>query len=87
MLHVICDRRGAARGQGMADITSTEALLAELRNSRTDMWRWVKAASESQSPRVVIPAEAIRAWQQREPETWAKVAAWLATHGKRVVEI
>ena len=87
MLHVICDRRGAARGQGMADITSTEALLAELRNSRTDMWRWVKAASESQSLRVVIPAEAIRAWQQREPETWAKVAAWLAAQGKRVVEI
>ena len=86
MLHVICDRRGAARGQGMDDITSTEALLAELRNSHTDMWRWVKAASES-SPRVVIPAEAIRAWQQREPETWAKVAAWLAAQGKRVVEI
>jgi len=65
---------------------TTEALLAELRDSRTDMWRWVKAASESQAPHVVIPAEAIRAWRQREPETWAKVAGWFAAHGKRIVE-
>lgn len=71
----------------MTEIPSTEALLAELRTSRTDLWRWVKAASESQFPRVVIPAEAIRAWQQREPETWAKVAQWFAAHGKRVEEV
>ena len=77
----------AARGQDMNDITSTAVLLAELRNSRSDMWRWVKAASESQSPRIVIPAETIRAWQQREPEIWAKVAGWFAAHGKRIVEI
>jgi hypothetical protein len=70
----------------MNDMQSTEALLAELRNSRTDMWRWVKAASESQAPRVVIPAEAIRAWRRREPETWAKVAGWFAAHGKHIVE-
>jgi hypothetical protein len=76
----------AARGQDTNDMRSAEVLLAELRNSRTDMWRWVKAASESQSPRVVIPAGTIRAWQQREPEIWAKVAGWFAAHGKRIVE-
>lgn len=76
----------AARGQDMNDTPSTEALLVELRNSRTDMWRWVKAASESQFLSVPIPAETISAWRQREPETWAKVAGWFAAHGKRIVE-
>jgi hypothetical protein len=66
---------------------NVEALLEELRSSRTDLWRWVKIASESQAPSLAIPAQAIRAWEQREPQTWAKVAAWLAAHGKRVVEI
>jgi len=38
-------------------------------------------------PRLVVPAKAVRAWQEREPQTWAKVCDWLAAEGKGVVEV
>jgi hypothetical protein len=36
---------------------------------------------------LVVPAKAVRAWQERDPQTWAMVCDWLAEHGKSVVQI
>ncbi len=65
---------------------TAEELLAELRGTRTDLRRLVEAALRDQLPYIVVPARAVQAWQHREPETWAKVSAWLAAQGKTVVQ-
>jgi uroporphyrinogen-III synthase len=36
---------------------------------------------------VVVSAEAVRAWQRREPQAWAKVSGWLAAHQVAVVAV
>ncbi len=38
-----------------------------------------------QLPNLVVPANAVRAWQEREPQTWAIVCDWLAAQGKSPV--
>ena len=49
-----------------------EELISELRSSQTDLARFV---------------EAVRAWQRREPQAWAKVAGWLEAHHVAVVAV
>ena len=56
----------------------TEELLTELRMSQTDLARFVEAVVRDSMPYVVVPVEAVRAWQRREPQAWAKVSGWLA---------
>ena len=63
-----------------------EDLLAHLRGSRTDLARIVEAASRTELGYIVVPAGAVRAWEEREPSTWAKVRDWLTAKGKIVVE-
>ncbi len=63
-----------------------EDLLARLRESRTDLARIVEAASRSELEYIVVPAGAVRAWEEREPSTWAAVRDWLTARGKVVVE-
>jgi hypothetical protein len=36
---------------------------------------------------MVVSTNAVRAWQEREPQTWAMVCDWLAAQGKRVVQV
>jgi hypothetical protein len=36
---------------------------------------------------LVVPTTAVRAWQAREPQTWAMVCEWLAEQGKSVVQV
>ena len=36
---------------------------------------------------VVVPAAALRAWEERDPDGWAKVSAWLASNDVVVVRI
>ena len=64
-----------------------ESLLAEVRASRTDLARLVEAAADDERRFVVVPAKAVQAWQQREPQAWANVCNWLASQGKTLVVV
>jgi hypothetical protein len=57
---------------------SADALLLELRSSRTDLARLVEAVSRDQFTKLVVPQQSVDAWERREPETWRKVSTWLA---------
>jgi len=66
---------------------TTDELLTTLRGSKTDLARFVETMQRKQLPNLVVPATAVRAWQERDPQTWAMVCEWLATQGKSVVQI
>ena len=66
---------------------TTDELLAQLRGSKTDLSRFVKAMRRNQRPHMVVSTNAVRAWQEREPQTWAMVCDWLAEQGKSVVQV
>jgi len=67
-------------------VATMEDLLAQLRGSRTDLARIVEAAARTELPFIVVPAGAVRAWEEREPSTWDKVRDWLTGQGKAIVE-
>jgi hypothetical protein len=48
---------------------TTDELLAQLRGSKTDLERFVKIMQRDHLPQLVVPADAVRAWQEREPQT------------------
>ena len=62
-------------------------LLATLRGSKTDLGRFVETMLRDQPPNLVVPVTTVRAWQEREPQTWAMVCIWLAAQGKSVVQV
>jgi hypothetical protein len=66
---------------------SADALLLELRSSRTDLARLVEAVSRDQFTKLVVPQQSVDAWERREPETWRKVSTWLAERGVPVHRI
>jgi len=66
---------------------TTDELLAQLRGSRTDLGPFVEIMLRDQSPQLVVPTKAVRAWQEHEPETWAMVCDWLAEQGRSVVQV
>ena len=66
---------------------TAEALLIELRTSRTDLARLVEAATRDRLTRLVVPQRSVDAWEQREPETWTKVSGWLAARGVAIVRV
>ena len=66
---------------------TAEALLLELRSSRTDLARLVEAAAGQYLPYLVVPQRSVDAWERREPETWSKVSSWLAARRVRVVRV
>jgi hypothetical protein len=68
-------------------MTTAMELLVQLRGSRTDIGRFVEAMVRDELPNLVVPANAVRAWQEREPQTWAMVCDWLAEQGKSVVQV
>ena len=68
-------------------IMTTEELLAELRSSPTDLARVVEAVASSELPYVLVPIAALKGWQERDPDAWRKVEAWLIAGGKNVVEV
>lgn len=65
----------------------SDELTLDLTASRTDLARFVEAAKRTDLPYLVIAAAAVRAWERREPDSWARFSAWLAAQGKSVVEI
>lgn len=66
---------------------TAEALLIELRTSRTDLARLVEAAVEHRHTQLVVPQRSVEAWERREPETWTKVSGWLTAHGVAIVRV
>ncbi len=66
---------------------NTDELLTELRMSRTDLARYVETVIRDSRPYLVIPSQAVSAWEQREPRTWAKVAGWLAAQDVAVLTV
>jgi len=67
-------------------LTTTE-LLTELRSSRTDLARIVQAIDRNKRSMLVVPAQSVRAWEQREPSSWARVREWLEAHSITIREI
>jgi hypothetical protein len=65
----------------------SQDIMEEVRASRTDMARIVEAAARDDLPYVIVSAKAVQAWQEREPQAWAKVQAWLASQGKSIVTV
>jgi hypothetical protein len=65
----------------------TDELLSDLRTSQTDLARFVESVVRNGAPYVVVSSEAVRAWQRREPQAWAKVTGWLAAHDVAVVAL
>ena len=66
-------------------VTDTKELLTELRTSQTDLARFVEAVIRNRMPYIVVSPQALRAWQRREPQTWEKVADWMAANDVAVV--
>ena len=66
---------------------SVAELLDDLRTSRSDLARIVEAVVRDRLPYVVVPIMAIRSWERREPQHWAKVARWLASQNVKLVEV
>ena len=66
--------------------TAADALLAEL-GGNTDLAWLVERVIINDLPWVVVPAAALRAWEERDPVGWAKVTAWLAASGVAVIHI
>jgi hypothetical protein len=90
LAHRIRELRRAPAGHGgcnPAEGMTTDELLVELRGSPTDLARLVREAASTKRRHVVVSSQALRGWTRRDPEAWAKVAAWLAAQKKIVREI
>jgi hypothetical protein len=51
------------------------------------MARVVEAAAHAERAYVVVPAQAVTAWMEREPDAWAKVVEWFAANEKAIVQV
>ena len=63
-----------------------EALLVQLGPS-PDLAALVERVVRNRLPWVVVPAAALRAWEERDSDGWAKVSAWLTSNDVVVVRI
>jgi hypothetical protein len=70
-----------------AAVIDTDELLSDLRASSTDLSRLVTGVLRDRSPYVVVPIQAVMAWERREPEQWARVSEWLDAHNVSLVKI
>ena len=68
-------------------MTTPHDLLNDLRSSQTDLARIVEAVIRDRLPYVVVPVQAVRSWERREPDHWAKVAGWLAAENVALVQV
>ena len=62
-----------------------EELLAQVKDSSTDLIRIIEAAERPEWPCVVVSSHAVEAWERRAPGAWPTVRSWLDSRGKRVV--
>jgi len=68
-------------------MTTPHGLLNDLRSSQTDLARIVEAVVRDRLPYVVVPMQAVKSWERREPDHWAKVAGWLAAENVALVQV
>lgn len=68
-------------------MTVPNELLSELRSSQTDLARIVESVVRDRLPFVVVPMQAVKSWERREPDHWAKVVAWLADQNVTVIQV
>jgi len=64
---------------------TVEELLAQVKDSSTDLMRIIKAAGRPEWPCVVVSSQAVEAWERRAPGAWPRVRLWLDAQGKPVV--
>ena len=62
-------------------------LLADLQDSKTDLVRIVGAVVRGRVPYIFIPSSAVKAWERREPQHWARVTEWLAEQNVALVQV
>jgi len=68
-------------------MTMPDELIDDLRRSQTDLARLIEAVVRDRLPYVVVPVQAVRSWERREPQHWAKVSGWLADQNVAVVQV
>jgi hypothetical protein len=68
-------------------MTMPDELMNDLRSSQTDLARLIEAVVRDRLPYVIVPIQAVRSWQRREPEHWAMVSGWLADQNVAVVQV
>ena len=68
-------------------MTTPHDLLNDLQSSQTDLARIVEAVVRDRLPYVVVPMQAVKSWERREPDHWTKVAGWLAAENVAVVKV
>lgn len=68
-------------------MTMPDELMNDLRSSQTDLVRLIEAVVRDRLPYVVVPVQAVRSWQRREPQHWARVSGWLADQNVAVVQV
>jgi hypothetical protein len=68
-------------------MTIPDDLLSELRSSQTDLARIIEAVVRDRLPYVVVPVQAVKSWERREPDHWAKVVGWLADQNVTLVQV
>jgi len=68
-------------------MTMPDELMNDLRSSQTDLIRLIEAVVRDRLPYVVVPVQAVRSWQRREPQHWARVSGWLADQNVAVVQV
>jgi len=54
---------------------TADELLIQARGSKTDLGPFVETMVRDQLPYLVVPSLAVRAWQEREPQSWATGAS------------
>jgi hypothetical protein len=64
---------------------ATEQLLAELGATATDLAQLLRRAIRRHASILVVSGDAIRGWEARAGDAWAKTQRWLAAHGMRLV--
>jgi hypothetical protein len=68
-------------------MTMPDELIDDLRRSQTDLARLIEAVVRGRLPYVVVPVQAVRSWERREPQHWAKVSGWLADQNVALVQV
>jgi len=68
-------------------MTMPDELIDDLRRTQTDLARLIEAVVRDRLPYVVVPVQAVRSWERREPQHWAKVSGWLADQNVAVVQV
>ncbi|HMB37218.1 MAG TPA: hypothetical protein VKV41_24440 [Methylomirabilota bacterium] len=68
-------------------MTMPDELIDDLRRSQTDLARLIEAVVRDRLPYVVVPVQAVRSWERREPQHWAKVSGWLADQNVALVQV